>query len=75
MVKLADAGEHDAATILAQARAELEDAKIEPDYFELVDSETLMPITTLNGRPAIAVVGARVGEVRLIDNEPLQGEA
>jgi pantoate--beta-alanine ligase len=74
---LAAAGERDAATILAAARVELEDAEIEPEYFELVDSETLMPMSTLNGRPATAVIAARVGEIRLIDNEPLQlqGEA
>lgn len=73
-VALAGAGECDAAAILTRARTELHDAGIEPEYFELVDSETLLPITTLNGRPAIAVVAARVGETRLIDNEPLPGE-
>lgn len=70
-VALAGAGERDAAAILADARTELRDAGIDPEYFELVDSETLMPITTLNGRPALAVIAARVGDIRLIDNEPL----
>jgi len=69
--EIARDGERDAGAILASARAELDAARIDPEYFELVDSETLLPITRLNGRPALAVVAARVGETRLIDNEPL----
>lgn len=37
------------------------------DYAVVVDSETLEPIEKLN-RPAVALVAARVGQTRLIDN-------
>ncbi|WP_349828868.1 pantoate--beta-alanine ligase [Brevibacterium litoralis] len=40
------------------------------DYLEVVDPGTLEPTHTL---PAVAVVAARVGSVRLIDNMPLEG--
>ena len=35
---------------------------------------TLAPVARLNGRPALAVVAARVGDTRLIDNEPIGGD-
>lgn len=72
-VELAQAGERDAAAILAAGRSELEDVGIVPEYLELVDPETLAPVVRLNGRAALAVVAARVGDTRLIDNEPLGG--
>lgn len=37
------------------------------DYAVIVDSKTLQPITRLN-QPAVALVAARVGSTRLIDN-------
>ncbi len=72
--KLARDGEREAGAILAAARTELDAASIDPDYLELVDAETLAPVARLNGRTALAVVAARVGETRLIDNEPLGGD-
>jgi len=69
---LARDGERDGATILAAGRAELDGAGIDAEYFELVDPDTLAPVTQLNGRPALAVVAARVGDTRLIDNELVQ---
>jgi pantoate--beta-alanine ligase len=72
--KLARDGEREASAILAAARTELDGASIDPDYLELVDAETLAPVARLNGRPALAVVAARVGDTRLIDNEPLGGD-
>jgi pantoate--beta-alanine ligase len=42
---------------------------VEPDYAVVRDAETLEPIETLSeGRPARALVAARVGAARLIDN-------
>ncbi len=64
-------GEDDAAAIAAGARAELERAGVQTEYFEIVDADTLSPVQRLNGRPALAVVAARLGDVRLIDNVPL----
>ncbi|HEY2657296.1 MAG TPA: pantoate--beta-alanine ligase [Solirubrobacteraceae bacterium] len=72
--KLARDGEREASAILAAARTELDGASIDPDYLELVDAETLAPVARLNGRPALAVVAARVGDTRLIDNELLGGD-
>lgn len=72
--QLARGGEREAGAILAAARPELDRASIDPEYFELVDAETLAPVTRLNGRPALAVIAARVGSTRLIDNEPLGGD-
>jgi pantoate--beta-alanine ligase len=65
-----DAGELDAETITEAARAELDAANVSTEYFEIVDAETFTPITTID-RPALAVVAARVGSTRLIDNQPL----
>jgi pantoate--beta-alanine ligase len=65
-----DEGERDPATIAERARAELTEAEIEPEYFELVDALTLHPVSEID-RDVLAVVAARVGSTRLIDNQPL----
>jgi pantoate--beta-alanine ligase len=65
-----DEGERDPATIAERARTELADAEIEPEYFELVDAHTLAPVSEIDG-DVLAVVAARVGATRLIDNQPL----
>ena len=44
---------------------------IEPEYFAVVDALSLEPMTTLHGEILLAVA-ARVGPVRLIDNERIQ---
>jgi pantoate--beta-alanine ligase len=42
------------------------------DYVEVTDAETLEPLSTIDpGRPAVALVAARVGSTRLIDNMAL----
>lgn len=61
-------GERHATTIRGQALAELMAAGVEPEYFELVNSETLAPVQYVDGN-VLAVVAARVGPTRLIDNE------
>jgi hypothetical protein len=40
------------------------------EYFELVDPDTLEPVTTVE-RPVLVAVAARVGKTRLIDNAVL----
>ena len=66
-------GERDAAAVLAAARAELDDAGIEPEYLELRSATDLGPIERLNGSSLLAVA-ARVGRARLIDNTILGDE-
>ena len=67
---LVAAGETDVATIVAAARSELADPQLRVEYFQLVNPETLVPITSVSG-PALALVAAWVGETRLIDNQML----
>lgn len=67
---LVAAGETDAPTILAAAHAELEQQSVHPEYLQIVNPATLEPINTIDG-PALALVAARVGQVRLIDNQTL----
>ena len=43
------------------------------DYAVVVDAETFAPITELN-RPAVALIAARVGSTRLIDNRLVRRE-
>jgi pantoate--beta-alanine ligase len=62
------AGANDARTATAVGLAELTSAGIEPEYLELVSADTLAPLDRINGE-ALAVVAARVGTTRLIDNE------
>jgi pantoate--beta-alanine ligase len=66
---------HDAATaggplaaVLEAGRAELAAARIEPEYFEARDAETLEAVTALSERPVLVAVAAQVGAARLIDN-------
>jgi len=62
------AGERDGATLEAAMRAALDaHSGVEPDYAAVVDAATLEPLPTID-RPARALVAARVGGVRLIDN-------
>jgi pantoate--beta-alanine ligase len=61
------AGEHDPSAAAAAGRAELAAADIEPEYLALVAPETMEPVQRVDG-DTLAVVAARVGSVRLIDN-------
>lgn len=45
---------------------------IDPEYFEICDSQTFLPVTSKNGNNLVALVAARVGFIRLIDNVILQ---
>jgi pantoate--beta-alanine ligase len=61
-------GERDPAAARTAALAELSRAGVEPEYLELVAPDTLQPVNSLEGQ-VLAVVAARVGATRLIDNE------
>jgi pantoate--beta-alanine ligase len=65
------AGERDPAAARAGGLRELTAAGIEPEYLELVSPETLTSVDRIDGE-ALALVAARVGNTRLIDNEPIQ---
>jgi pantoate--beta-alanine ligase len=66
--RVAASGETSTRVALDAARAELERAGIEPEYLEARDAEGLAPAESLNGRPVLVAVAARVGRARLIDN-------
>jgi pantoate--beta-alanine ligase len=65
---VAASGEARAEPALEAAREELERAGVHPEYLEARDAESLAPVETLNGRPVLIAVAARVGAARLIDN-------
>lgn len=64
------AGEHQTAALRARALAELSASGVEPEYFELVTSNGLQPVERVEG-DVLAVVAARVGATRLIDNQTI----
>jgi pantoate--beta-alanine ligase len=70
---LVAAGETGTQTVLAAARAELDGAGVKTEYLEIVNQETLVPIENIEGS-ALAVVAARVGNTRLIDNQPISSD-
>jgi pantoate--beta-alanine ligase len=70
---VAEAGERRPEAALDAARAELERSGIEPEYLEARDAESLAPAQSLNGRPVLVAVAARVGRARLIDNLTIGG--
>jgi pantoate--beta-alanine ligase len=70
--KMAEAGEHDAARLVAVGREEFdgeldEESSVRLDYFEIVNPETLDPVADVSGG-ALVAVAAYVGNTRLIDN-------
>jgi pantoate--beta-alanine ligase len=66
-------GAFEAGAVLAAARAELDEAGIEPEYLELRSTEDLSEVERVNGTTLLAVA-ARVGRARLIDNAVLGGD-
>lgn len=66
-------GERDAARAEAAGALVLRSAGITPEYFAVRDAATLGPVS--EGAPGRALVAARVGDVRLIDNGPWPGVA
>jgi pantoate--beta-alanine ligase len=61
-------GERNAARIEGRGRQAMEALGVEPEYFAVVSAATLAPVRSLSGEILLAVA-ARVGGVRLIDNE------
>jgi pantoate--beta-alanine ligase len=63
-------GEADAAVLrkwaLTAMTPERESGTVKLDYFEILDLETLEPVTTVT-RPVLFAVGAQVGAVGLLD--------
>ena len=61
-------GERDALRLTAAMREMLRtEPRAESDYVELVDAETLEPVTRLRG-VCLALLAVRIGSIRLIDN-------
>jgi pantoate--beta-alanine ligase len=69
--ELAAAGERSPEVLLGAAHAALAAAGVRADYVELVDPDTLEALAELD-RPALLLLAARVGRVRLIDNAALE---
>jgi pantoate--beta-alanine ligase len=67
----AAAGERDAASLAAAGREAMRALSVEPEYLELVRPDTFTPVGELDGTPVLVAVAARVGGVRLIDNDLL----
>lgn len=66
--QLATQGERQAAKLVDAMRRVLAEAQISHiDYVAIVDPETLEPVSELTG-PVIALIAAKVGTTRLIDN-------
>ncbi|HET8978460.1 MAG TPA: pantoate--beta-alanine ligase [Solirubrobacteraceae bacterium] len=63
-------GEHDPERALDAGRAELAAAGVAPDYLSLVAADTMEPVEAIGGE-MLAVIAARFGPVRLIDNTPI----
>ena len=71
------AGERDAETLRESIAAVLLDTPgVRPDYVAVVDPQSLEPLTRLGGATprARALIAARLGHVRLIDNAPLPAD-
>jgi pantoate--beta-alanine ligase len=64
------AGERGPERALQAGRAELRDSGAELEYLHLVDPATMLSLHELD-RDALAVIAARFGSVRLIDNTPV----
>jgi pantoate--beta-alanine ligase len=69
---LAEAGERNAARLLAAGREEIaREDSVRLDYIEIVDADTLDPVDDVSGS-ALVAVAAFVGSTRLIDNVLLE---
>ena len=65
-------GVRDVRELVQAVRRELEAAQVREDYVEVVDAETLRPLTQVDpARPARVLVAGFLGTTRLIDNMPL----
>jgi pantoate--beta-alanine ligase len=60
-------GERDPDAVSAHARTAIAAAGAELEYLELVTPDSLVPVAAIDG-PVLAVIAARLGAIRLIDN-------
>jgi pantoate--beta-alanine ligase len=67
-------GGSDRAAVEAAGVAAMRATGVEPEYFALVDPDTLKPVQPGGAQRVLVVVAARVGPARLIDNLPLDLE-
>ena len=71
---LADRGESNSARLkVAGEQVMAEESAVKPDYFEIVDRDTLDPVSDISVG-ALVAVAAYVGSTRLIDNIVLTGK-
>jgi pantoate--beta-alanine ligase len=68
------AGERDATILAAIGRVAMAALDVEPEYLELVDPDAFTALTSVGDEQVLVAVAARVGDVRLIDNDILNGE-
>lgn len=69
----AAAGERDPAALVAAGRAAMTAFSVEPEYLALVAPDTFAPVHSVGDERVLVAVAARVGDVRLIDNDILEG--
>ncbi len=69
----AAAGERDAAALAAAGREAMTELHVEPEYLALVAPDTFAPVRSVGADRVLVAVAARVGDVRLIDNDILEG--
>jgi pantoate--beta-alanine ligase len=69
----AAAGERDPYALAAAGRAAMTAFSVEPEYVALVVPETFAPVRSVGDEQVLVAVAARVGDVRLIDNDILEG--
>jgi pantoate--beta-alanine ligase len=69
----AAAGERDADALAAAGRAAMAAHSVEPEYVALVAPDTFAPVRSVGDERVLVAVAARVGDVRLIDNDILEG--
>jgi pantoate--beta-alanine ligase len=70
---LALSGERDARVLEEAMRSQIADEPLATlDYAVVADAVTLTPLATLGAAPARALIAARVGSTRLIDNLALE---
>jgi pantoate--beta-alanine ligase len=67
-------GEQDAQRVADAARAAMEPFGVEPEYLEVVATDTLAPLETIDDE-ALVAVAATVGQARLIDNTTVRVSA
>jgi pantoate--beta-alanine ligase len=65
--ELAEMGEHSADALLAAAADAMASFAVEPEYLAIVEPDTFEAVEEL-AAPALLVLAARVGAIRLIDN-------